>query len=64
MFENFIFLSATATIRLKVGFNQFPGCEKRFTSNEEVSINMWLESAPKTVRKVRFKTDHYIVNDN
>ena len=24
---------------------------------------MWLESAPKTVRKIRFKTDHYIVND-
>jgi len=52
------------TERATVGFNQFPGCEKRFTSDEEVSINMWLESAPKTVRKVRFKTDHYTVNDN
>ena len=51
-------------IQNKVGLNQFPGCEKRFTSDEEVSVNMWLESAPKTVRKIRFKTDHYIVNDN
>ena len=48
----------------KVGFNHFPGCEKRFNSSEEVSISIWMESSPKTVRKVRFKTDHYIVNDN
>jgi len=51
------------TERATVGFNHFPGCEKRFNSSEEVSISIWMESSPKTVRKVRFKTDHYIIDN-
>jgi len=56
------------TERATVGFNQIDsGCPEakvdRFTLDQTPNIPMdvWLYSVPKTIRKLRFQNNHYIL---